>query len=99
MTTHTNLRAPCPQVVFCILTITTPALIVLDEPTNHLDMETTDVLIEALREFKGAVMMVSHDQYFLSEVANEFWGVGGPKKSVIIYHDLEEAKAKTYKRS
>ena len=41
---------------------------VLDEPTNHLDMETTDVLIEALREFKGAVMMVSHDQYFLSEV-------------------------------
>ena len=63
-TTSPYIRAQ--QVVFCILTITNPALIVLDEPTNHLDMETTDVLIEALREFKGAVMMVSHDQYVIS---------------------------------
>jgi ATPase subunit of ABC transporter with duplicated ATPase domains len=45
----------------------------MDEPTNHLDMQSIDGLIEALNAFAGAVVLVSHDQYFLSKVANEFW--------------------------
>ena len=38
------------------------------QPTNHLDMETIDVLIEAVAAFKGAIVIVSHDQFFLSRV-------------------------------
>jgi ATP-binding cassette subfamily F protein 3 len=84
------------RVVLALLCKRLPALIVLDEPTNHLDAETIDVLIDALREFKGAVVMVSHDQYFLSQVATEYWSVGRADRSVAMFHDLEEAKKATY---
>lgn len=59
-----------------------PHLIYLDEPTNHLDMETIDALVEAIKEFQGAVVMVSHDQYFLSQVATQFWSVADGKLTV-----------------
>ncbi len=45
-------------------------LLVMDEPTNDLDLQTLDVLAEVLQEFKGAVLLVTHDRYFLSQVAN-----------------------------
>jgi ATP-binding cassette subfamily F protein 3 len=46
-------------------------LLLLDEPTNHLDMESCDALMEAIRNFEGAVIMVTHDEYFLQEIANK----------------------------
>jgi ATP-binding cassette subfamily F protein 3 len=46
-------------------------LLLLDEPTNHLDMESCDALMEAIRTFEGAVIMVTHDEYFLQEIANK----------------------------
>ena len=46
-------------------------ILVLDEPTNDLDMETLEVLQECLLEFKGAVILVTHDRYFLDQVCNE----------------------------
>jgi ATPase subunit of ABC transporter with duplicated ATPase domains len=45
------------------------ALIILDEPTNHLDMTTTQVMERALRYFPGAVLVVSHDRFFIDKVA------------------------------
>ncbi|KAI0702031.1 ribosomal L18ae/LX protein domain-containing protein [Cerioporus squamosus] len=52
-----------------------PHLLILDEPTNHLDYLTTEALIEALKEYSGAVVVVSHDQFFVSEVAEEVYAV------------------------
>jgi ATP-binding cassette, subfamily F, member 3 len=46
-------------------------LLLLDEPTNHLDMESCDSLLEAIKNFEGAVIMVTHDESFLRQVANK----------------------------
>lgn len=56
-----------------------PHLLLLDEPTNHLDIETLESLAEALKAFQGAVVIVSHNQSFLSEVCNELWVVDDGK--------------------
>jgi ATP-binding cassette subfamily F protein 3 len=50
------------RVAFCKATWDSPHLLMLDEPTNHLDVEAVDALIEAINDFKGGVIMVSHDQ-------------------------------------
>ena len=51
--------------------------LLLDEPTNHLDMRSKDVLLKALRTFTGTVVFVSHDRYFLEQVATRVFEVGG----------------------
>jgi ATP-binding cassette subfamily F protein 3 len=51
-------------------------LLVLDEPTNHLDIETQDVLLEALHNFPGGVLFVSHDRHFVDELATETLPLG-----------------------
>jgi ATP-binding cassette subfamily F protein 3 len=50
-----------------------PHILILDEPTNHLDMESVDALILALNNFTGGIIIVSHDQYFVSCVCDEIW--------------------------
>jgi len=75
------LRCPAPEadvkplsggerrrVALCRLLLSEPDLLLLDEPTNHLDAETVSWLEKHLREFKGAVMIVTHDRYFLDNV-------------------------------
>jgi len=50
--------------------------LLLDEPTNHLDMRAKDVLLEALEEFSGTVVFVSHDRYFIDKLATRVFEVG-----------------------
>lgn len=48
-------------------------LLILDEPTNHLDVFSTEVLEEALAEYPGTILMVSHDRFFMERVTNKIW--------------------------
>lgn len=50
-----------------------PNLLILDEPTNHLDVEAIEWLEGALKVWSGAILIVSHDRYFLDRVANNIW--------------------------
>ncbi|XP_037285917.1 ATP-binding cassette sub-family F member 2 [Rhipicephalus microplus] len=61
------------RVVFAWLAWQVPHLLLLDEPTNHLDMETIDALAEAIAEFDGGMVLVSHDFRLISRVAEEIW--------------------------
>ena len=75
-----------------LATIDAPHLLILDEPTNHLDMESREALVEALIEYTGAVILVSHDMHLLGLVADRLWLVKGG--AVVPYEeDLE-----TYRR-
>jgi len=49
--------------------------LILDEPTNHLDMQSVAILINVLQEYEGSFIIVSHDRYFLSQVANKIWWI------------------------
>ncbi|MBL8113901.1 MAG: ATP-binding cassette domain-containing protein, partial [Acidobacteria bacterium] len=60
----------CARLVFARLSILAPNVLVLDEPTNHLDIEAIDALVEALREYEGTLIFVSHDRWFVSQLAN-----------------------------
>jgi ATP-binding cassette subfamily F protein 2 len=61
------------RVVFAYLASQVPHLLLLDEPTNHLDIETIDALAEAVSQFEGGVILVSHDFRLISQVAEEIW--------------------------
>ncbi len=54
-------------------------LLILDEPTNHLDMQSKDILKDALRDFGGTIIVVSHDRYFLDGLVDKVYEFGGGK--------------------
>jgi ATP-binding cassette, subfamily F, member 3 len=47
--------------------------LILDEPTNHLDIQSVNILIQALQQYEGTFIVVSHDRYFLDNIANKIW--------------------------
>ena len=61
------------RVVFAWIAWQVPHMLLLDEPTNHLDMETIDALANAINDFEGGLMLVSHDFRLISQVAEEIW--------------------------
>ena len=70
--------------------------LVLDEPTNHLDMASVNILIQALQQFEGTLIVVSHDRYFLDNVANKIWFIENQKIKVYpgTYAEYDEWNAK-----
>lgn len=58
------------RLAFCKFMVTPSTLLVLDEPTNHLDIPSKEMLEEAIREYKGSLIAVSHDRYFLRQIVN-----------------------------
>ena len=56
-----------------------PNMIILDEPTNHLDIDSRAALAEAINEFPGAIIMVSHDRYLIEACADQLWVVADRK--------------------
>jgi ATPase subunit of ABC transporter with duplicated ATPase domains len=55
--------------VFSRLSVERPNVLVLDEPTNHLDLESIEALVEGIREYPGTVVFVSHDRWFVGQLA------------------------------
>ncbi len=55
--------------------LTEANFMILDEPTNHLDMRSINILIQSLQKYDGTFIVVSHDRYFVSEIANKIWWI------------------------
>ncbi|PTK74848.1 ABC transporter ATP-binding protein [Staphylococcus haemolyticus] len=75
-----------------------PDLLLLDEPTNHLDLETTKWLEDYLKYFKGAIVIISHDRYFLDKIVTQIYDValGDVKRYVGNYEKFIEQRDKYY---
>jgi len=60
-------------VVFLMMSLQNPHILLFDEPTNHLDMQSIDALAQAIKNFGGGLVLVSHDFRLISQVAKEIW--------------------------
>ncbi len=70
--------------------------LILDEPTNHLDIQSVNILIQALQQYEGTFITVSHDRYFLDHIANKIWFIEEDKIKEYpgTYAEFEEWSAK-----
>ena len=67
------------RVALALITLTRANLLVLDEPTNHLDVESIEAIEDAIDEYEGTVLLVSHDRAFLRELATRVWAFDGDR--------------------
>jgi ATPase subunit of ABC transporter with duplicated ATPase domains len=65
------------RLLFCKLMLQQPNVLVLDEPTNHLDLESINALNIALQRYKGTLLLVTHDEDLIDEVATRIWHFEG----------------------
>lgn len=61
------------RLLFCLMSYHAPHIMLLDEPTNHLDMDAREALMQALNNYTGAVILVSHDPHLVENVADRLW--------------------------
>jgi ATP-binding cassette subfamily F protein 3 len=61
------------RLVFALNSCASPHLLLLDEPTNHLDVDTRQALVQAINEYPGAVVLVSHDSHLIELIADRLW--------------------------
>lgn len=83
------------RVAMALLTLSTNNLLILDEPTNHLDVESIEVLEDALAEYEGSVLLVSHDRAVLRGLATQVWEFRNAQLQVFpgTFVEWEDAKA------
>ena len=67
------------RAALCKVLLQKPDILILDEPTNHLDNKMSDWLENYLKNYRGVLLMVTHDRYFLDKVTNHIWEVEGGK--------------------
>lgn len=63
------------RLLFGLISFHGPHLMILDEPTNHLDIDSRDALIEAINQYKGAVLLITHDAHIAESTADRLWEV------------------------
>src|SRR2546421_908247 len=82
------------RVALAKLMLDDAGLLLLDEPTNHLDIPAQEMLEEALQDFEGTILFVSHDRYFIDAIATRLWVVGGGAVTMQLgnYTDLERRR-------
>jgi ATP-binding cassette subfamily F protein 3 len=64
------------RLLFALATFDTPHLVILDEPTNHLDVDRRESLAQALNQYEGAVILISHDRHLIDACVDRLWLVG-----------------------
>jgi len=64
------------RLLFNLIVFNGPHLIILDEPTNHLDMDSRNALMNAINDFEGAVILISHDRHLIESCVDSLWVVG-----------------------
>jgi ATP-binding cassette subfamily F protein 3 len=65
------------RLTFALMSALSPQVLILDEPTNHLDVDSRDALIEAINDFAGAVILISHDRHLIELTVDRLWLVAG----------------------
>lgn len=87
------------RLYLCAILEEKPDMLVLDEPTNHLDIESRRLLEEALRDFEGAVITVSHDRAFIGALSDRVLGFVGPEVSFFDSYEAWYASHKAWQET
>ncbi|MDY0152470.1 MAG: ABC-F family ATP-binding cassette domain-containing protein [Candidatus Cloacimonas sp.] len=78
------------RLYLCWLIHQSPNLLIMDEPTNHLDIAMSDELLKSLQNYKGTILFVSHDRYFMQHLATKYWVFHKALEETVLYPTVSE---------